>query len=64
VKLNGFGLRYGSSGRAIGTGRWREEDTAELAVPALRLRMVTVRGAGEPSGAHLLDAVLITLARA
>jgi hypothetical protein len=64
VKLNGFGLRYGSSGRAIGTGRWREEDTAELALPALRLRMVTVRGAGEPSGAHLLDAVLITLARA
>jgi hypothetical protein len=64
VKLNGFGLRYGSSGRWIGTGRWREEDTADLAVPALRFRMVTVRGRGEPSGAHLLDAVLLTLVRA
>ena len=64
VKLNGFGLQYGSSGRAIGTGRWREEDTADLAGPALRFRMVTVRGQGEPSGAHLLDAVLLTLVRA
>jgi hypothetical protein len=63
VKLNGFGLQYGSSGRAIGAGRWREEDTADLAVPALRFRMVTVRGQGEPSGAHLLDAVLLTLVR-
>jgi hypothetical protein len=44
VKLNGFGLQYGLSGQAIGTGRWREEDTADLAVPALRFRMVTVRG--------------------
>ena len=64
VKLNGFGLQYDSSGRAIGTGRWREEDTADLAGPALRFRMVTVRGQGEPSGAHLLDAVLLTLVRA
>jgi DNA-directed RNA polymerase specialized sigma24 family protein len=38
--------------------------TADLAVPALRFRMVTVRGQGEPSGAHLLDAVLLTLVRA
>jgi hypothetical protein len=53
VKLNGFGLQYGLSGQAIGTGRWREEDTADLAVPALHFRMVTVRGQGEPSGAHL-----------
>jgi hypothetical protein len=64
VKLNGFGLQYGLSGQAIGTGRWREEDTADLAVPALHFRMVTVRGQGEPSGAHLLDAVLLTLVHA
>jgi uncharacterized protein YbdZ (MbtH family) len=61
VRLNGFGLQRGSSGRALPGGRWRNEDMAELAVPALRFRQVSVGKADGKPPPRLLDAVLVSL---
>ena len=61
VRLNGFDVQRGSQGGMIGPGRSLQEDTAELADPPIRLRMLTVSStSGEPEP-RWLDAVLVSL---
>jgi hypothetical protein len=63
VRLNGFGVQGGSQGRMVGPGRLFEEDTAELADPPVRLRMVTVSSTSGVAEPPSLDAVLVSLRR-
>ena len=63
VRLNGFGVQRGSQGRRISPERWFDEDTAELADPRVRFRMVTVTSKSDAPEPRWLDAVLVSLWR-
>jgi hypothetical protein len=63
VRLNGFGVQRGFQGRRVGPGRWFEEQTAELADPPIRLRLVTVSSTSGVPEPRWLDAVLVSLRR-